>query len=73
MSSLNKAKIGQVVSVNKIIGNSNISRRIMELGITKGVKILIKKFAPLGDPMQIQFRGYSLFIRKREAENILIN
>lgn len=72
MSTLNKVKRGKKVRVNKVIGNCALKRRIMDMGITKGVEILVKKFAPFGDPLEISVRGYNLSLRKNEAENIII-
>lgn len=72
MSTLNKVKRGKKVRVNKVIGNCALKRRIMDMGITKGVEVLVKKFAPFGDPLEITVRGYDLSLRKNEAENIII-
>ncbi len=72
MSTLNKVKRGKKVRVNKVVGNCALKRRIMDMGITKGVEILVKKFAPFGDPLEINVRGYDLSLRKNEAENIII-
>lgn len=72
MSTLSKVKRGKKVRVNKVVGNCALKRRIMDMGITKGVEVLVKKFAPFGDPLEITVRGYDLSLRKNEAENILI-
>ena len=72
MSTLSKVKRGKKVRVNKVMGNCASKRRIMDMGITKGVEVLVKKFAPFGDPLEITVRGYDLSLRKNEAENILI-
>lgn len=72
MSTLNKVKRGKKVRVNKVIGNCALKRRIMDMGITKGVEVLVKKFAPFGDPLEITVRGYDLSLRRNEAENIII-
>lgn len=72
MSTLNKVKRGKKVRVNKVVGSCALKRRIMDMGITKGVEILVKKFAPFGDPLEISVRGYNLSLRKNEAENIII-
>ena len=72
MRTLNDAKIGEKVKVNKVVGDMALKRRIMDMGVTKGVKIFIKKFAPFGDPLEITVRGYSLSLRKNEAKNIII-
>lgn len=69
---LGDAKIGETVTVQKLLGEGAIKRRIMDMGITKGTQITIRKVAPLGDPIEVNLRGYELSIRKSEAENILI-
>ena len=68
MNTLKDAKIGQTVKVKKINGEGAIKRRIMDMGITKGVEIYIRKVAPLGDPVEITVRGYELSLRKADAE-----
>ena len=68
MKTLKDAKIGQTVKVKKINGEGAIKRRIMDMGITKGVEIYIRKVAPLGDPVEITVRGYELSLRKADAE-----
>lgn len=68
MKTLKDAKIGQTVKVKKINGEGAIKRRIMDMGITKGVEIYIRKVAPLGDPVEITARGYELSLRKADAE-----
>ena len=68
MKTLKDAKIGQTVKVKKINGEGAIKRRIMDMGITKGVEIYIRKVAPLGDPVEITVRGYELSLRKSDAE-----
>lgn len=68
MKTLKDAKIGQTVKVIKINGEGAIKRRIMDMGITKGVEIYIRKVAPLGDPVEITVRGYELSLRKADAE-----
>jgi len=70
MKSLKDAPIGSTVKVVKIHGEGAIKRRIMDMGITKGVTIYVRKFAPLGDPMELTVRGYELSIRKEDAANI---
>ncbi len=72
MKSLKDAKIGDVVYVRKVHGEGAIRRRIMDMGITKGVKIKVIKFAPLGDPIEMVVRGYSLSLRKEDASKIEI-
>jgi len=70
MKTLKQAKIGETVKVVKLHGEGVLKRRIMDMGITKGVDVCIRKVAPLGDPMEVTVRGYELSIRKTEAENI---
>ena len=72
MKTLNDVQIGKTVKVEKLIGSGPLKRRIMDMGITKGVEILVRKVAPLGDPIEINLRGYELSIRKSEAENIMV-
>jgi len=70
MATLKDAKIGQTVRVKKLTGEGAVKRRIMDMGITKGVEIYIRKVAPLGDPIEITVRGYELSLRKADAELI---
>ena len=70
MATLRDAKIGQTVKVKKLCGEGAIKRRIMDMGITKGVEIYIRKVAPLGDPIEITVRNYELSLRKADAEMI---
>lgn len=72
MATLRDAKIGDTVTVKKINGEGALKRRIMDMGITKGVQIYIRKVAPLGDPVEVTLRGYELSLRKADAENIII-
>ena len=72
MSTLREAKVGQTVTVKKINGEGAIKRRIMDMGITKGVKVYIRKVAPLGDPVEVTVRDYELSLRKADAEMIVI-
>ena len=67
---LRDVKIGQTVHVRKLTGEGAIRRRIMDMGITKGVEIYVRKVAPLGDPVEITVRGYELSVRKADAEMI---
>ena len=69
---LKDAPIGTTVTVKKLLGEGALKRRIMDMGITKGTPITVQKVAPLGDPIELTVRGYSLSIRKSEAESILI-
>lgn len=73
MKTLKQAKIGETVRVVKLHGEGALKRRIMDLGITKGVDVYIRKVAPLGDPVEVTVRGYELSIRKTEAENIEVD
>lgn len=70
MATLREAKIGQTVTVRKLTGEGATKRRIMDMGITKGVEIFVRKVAPLGDPIEITVRGYELSLRKADAEMI---
>ena len=70
MKTLKDAKIGQTVKVVKLHGEGAVKRRIMDMGLTKGVEVYIRKVAPLGDPMEIMVRGYELSLRKADAEMI---
>lgn len=70
MRTLREAKIGETVKVAKLNGAGAIKRRIMDMGITKGVEIYIRKVAPLGDPIEVTVRGYELSLRKANAEMI---
>ncbi len=67
---LKDARVGQTVKVIKVTGEGAVRRRIMDMGITKGVEIYIRKVAPLGDPMELNLRGYELSLRKADAETI---
>lgn len=70
MRTLKDVKVGQSVLVKKIQGEGPIRRRIMDMGITKGVEIYVRKVAPLGDPMELNLRGYELTLRKADAAMI---
>lgn len=72
MNTLRQAKIGETVTVVKLHGEGAVKRRIMDMGITKGVEIYVRKVAPLGDPVEITVRGYELSLRKADAEMIEI-
>lgn len=67
---LKDVKIGQTVIVKKITGQGPVKRRIMDMGITKGTEVYVRKVAPLGDPIELTIRGYELSIRKADAEMI---
>ena len=70
MKSLNDVKIGETTSVVKLHGEGAVKRRIMDMGITKGAEVYVRKVAPLGDPIEVKVRGYELSIRKADAEYI---
>ena len=70
MKTLRDAKIGETVKVVKLHGEGAIKRRIMDMGITKGVQVYVRKVAPLGDPMELTVRNYELSVRKADAEMI---
>ncbi len=72
MKTLKDVSIGQTVKVKKLSGEGPVKRRIMDMGITKGVEIYVRKVAPLGDPVEITVRGYELSLRKADAEMIEI-
>ena len=67
---LKEVKTGQTVTVQKLNGEGAVKRRIMDMGITKGVEIYVRKVAPLGDPVEITVRGYELSVRKADAEMV---
>ena len=70
MQTLREVSCGQKVKVMKITGEGPVKRRIMDMGITKGVEIFVRKVAPLGDPMEVMVRGYELSLRKADAKMI---
>lgn len=70
MKTLKDVSIGQTVKVKKLNGEGPVKRRIMDMGITKGVEIYVRKVAPLGDPVEVTVRGYELSLRKADAEMI---
>ncbi len=70
MMTLKDTKIGETVKVVKVHGEGPIKRRIMDMGITKGVRIYVRKVAPLGDPFEVTVRGYELSLRKADAEMV---
>ena len=72
MRTLREVKVGETVKVTKLNGEGAVKRRIMDMGITKNVEIFIRKVAPLGDPIEINVRGYELSLRKADAEMIEI-
>ena len=72
MKTLKDAKVGETVTVAKLHGEGPVKRRIMDMGITKGTDVFVRKVAPLGDPIEVTVRGYELSLRKSEAQNILV-
>ena len=70
MKTLKDARVGDTVVVTRIKGKGAVRRRIMDMGITKNVEIFVRKMAPLGDPMELNLRGYELSLRKADAEMI---
>ncbi len=70
MKTLRQVKVGETVTVVKLHGEGAVKRRIMDMGITKGVQVYVRKVAPLGDPVEVTVRGYELSIRKADAEMI---
>ena len=70
MKTLKDVKPGQTVTIVKLHGEGAVKRRIMDMGITKGVEIFVRKTAPLGDPVEVKVRGYELSLRKADAEMI---
>ena len=72
MKTLKQVKVGETVKVVKLHGEGAVKRRIMDMGITKGVEIYIRKVAPLGDPVEITVRGYELSVRKNDAQCVQV-
>lgn len=70
MKTLREVACGQSITVKKLTGTGPVKRRIMDMGITKGVEIFVRKVAPLGDPIEVTVRGYELSLRKADAEMI---
>lgn len=73
MKTLREVKIGETVKVVKLHGEGPVKRRIMDMGITKGTDIYVRKVAPLGDPIEVTVRGFELSLRKNEAQNVLVS
>lgn len=72
MKTLKNVECGQTVKVSRLGGEGAVRRRIMDMGITKGTEIYVRKVAPLADPIEVTVRGYELSLRKGEAENIVV-
>ncbi|MEY8460319.1 ferrous iron transport protein A [Eggerthellaceae bacterium 24-137] len=69
---LRDVAVGQSATVRRLVGEGAVKRRIMDMGITKGTEVLVRKVAPLGDPIEVTVRGFELSLRKDEAENVLV-
>ena len=72
MKTLKNARVGESVRVQNLTGEGPVKRRIMDMGITKGVEVYVRKVAPLGDPVEVTVRGYELSLRKADAEMIVV-
>lgn len=72
MTTLDTVKPGETVKVVKLLGDGGTKRRIMDMGVTKGTEVYVRKVAPLGDPVEVTIRGYELSLRKAEAEHVEI-
>ena len=72
MKTLKDVAVGDKAIVNRLSGEGALKRRIMDMGVTKGVEIFVRRVAPLGDPIEVTVRGYELSLRKAEAESILV-
>ena len=72
MKTLKEVHVGETVKVQTLTGEGPVKRRIMDMGITKGVEIYVRKVAPLGDPVEVTVRGYELSLRKADAEMIVV-
>ena len=70
MKTLKEVKIGESVTIKRLHGEGALKRRIMDMGLTKGTEVYVRKVAPLGDPMELTVRGFELSVRKSDAENI---
>lgn len=70
MATLRDVKVGQTCTVSRLTGTGAIKRRIMDMGLTKGAEVYVRKVAPLGDPIEVTVRGYELSLRKDEAQNV---
>ena len=73
MKTLKEVKIGETAKVVKLHGEGPVKRRIMDMGITRGVEVYVRKVAPLGDPIEVTVRGFELSLRKNEAQNVLVS
>lgn len=73
MRTMRDVEIGETVKVVKLTGEGAVKRRIMDMGITKGTQVYVRKVAPLGDPIEVTVRGYELSLRKADAEMVLVD
>ncbi len=73
MRSLREVAVGETVVVTKLMGEGPLKRRLMDMGLTKGAEVFVRKVAPLGDPIEVKVRGYELSLRKQDAEMIEVN
>lgn len=73
MKTLKDVKVGETATVKRLHGEGPVKRRIMDMGITKGTDIYVRKVAPLGDPIEVTVRGFELSLRKNEAQNVLVS
>ncbi|MGP1570481.1 MAG: FeoA family protein [Eubacteriales bacterium] len=73
MKTLGEVKIGESATIVKLHGEGAVKKRLMDMGLTKGIEVLVRKVAPLGDPMEITVRGYELSVRKEDAKLIEVN
>ena len=72
MKTLKEVPVGETVTVAKLVGEGAVKRRIMDMGVTKGVSVFVRKVAPLGDPVEVTVRGYELTLRNGEDEHIVV-
>lgn len=72
MKTLKEVPVGETVTVTKLVGEGAVKRRIMDMGVTKGVSVFVRKVAPLGDPVEVTVRGYELTLRNGETEHIVV-
>lgn len=72
MKTLKEVPVGETVTVAKLVGEGAVKRRIMDMGVTKGVSVFVRKVAPLGDPVEVTVRSYELTLRNGEAEHIVV-
>lgn len=73
MRTLREVRVGETVTVERLAGEGGLKRRIMDMGVTKGTEVFVRKVAPLGDPIEVTVRGYELSIRKGDAEMIQVS